>query len=128
MKKIKHEDRLSHRKWAMARQLVETRDSDKLNVRRAVAVFKGRPRVENIGKNNGPLKQEHAQMSGKPLAFIAPIQSYDRALPRNVGRSNGGAKVLSRAKIIPSHAYSPQPKAPSRRDKHRAQVALAKAA
>lgn len=90
----------------MAGQLVETRDSDKLNFRRAIAVFKGRPGVENIGKNNGPLKQAHAQMSGKPLVFIALTSSYDGYLPRNVGRSNGGSKVPSKGKIIPAHRYS----------------------
>ncbi len=106
MKHTKREQRKAFRKWAMPEQRTQTMDMEKLNARRFHAEMIGGARPENIGKNNGRLNHAHAQPVGKPLAFVAMVKSHDGLLPRNVGRSNGGATVPSKGKKIPAHLYS----------------------
>jgi hypothetical protein len=107
MKYEQHEERKSLDKWAMPGQRVLTQDMQALERRRLKAMMAGKP-FDNIGKNNGPLKHSvPGQIASQHLpAFLGMIKGHDRFLPRDVGRSNGGARVPSKGKIIPAHQYS----------------------
>lgn len=110
MKQEKHENRKSFSKWAMPWQREQTQSAEALDLRRIKALAQGRKtHLPNIGRNNGPLKHSApAQMESRPPAFVRMIKSRDGFLPRDVGRSNGGAKVASRGNVIPSYAYCPR--------------------
>lgn len=108
MKHAKHEKRLSFPKWAMPNQRIETQDSGKLNDRRALALMNGK-RISNIGKNNGPLKH----------SVPAQNNSTQFRLQKHSCLSDPAGRD---ALAIWSHNYHPEPKAPSRRDKHREEV------
>jgi len=107
MKQSKHENRKSFAKWAMEGQRTMTQSAERLSDRKAKALMTGRKsHIENIGKNNGPIKH----------SVPAQNNSTQFRLAKHVCLSDPmGAK----AKVIPSFAYFPEPKAPSRRDRHR---------
>lgn len=107
MKHTKHENRKSFAKWGMTAQLTMTRDAERLLERRQVALLNDKP-ITNIGKNNGPLKNSHhAQIASQRLpAFLKRVPGHNRMLPRNVGRSRGGVRVGSKARVIPSEHYA----------------------
>ena len=107
MKQTKHEQRKSFQKWAMPEQRTQTEASEMLDLRRVKAFAQGRKtHIPNIGKNNGRIKHAHAQPAGNPPAFVAMVKSRDGLLPRNVGRSNGGARVSSKGQVISAQVYS----------------------
>lgn len=86
---------------------IMTQDSEDLWMRRAKSNISGKDGARNIGKNNGRPKSHHAQMASLHLpAFLGMIKSHDGLLPRDVGRSNGGARVASKGKVIPAHRYA----------------------
>ena len=93
MKHTKHKNRRSFGKWAMSGQRCETQTMEKLNIRRSVAISKGR-NPENIGKNNGPLKHS------VPARNLSTQFSLH---PHSILKEPCGAK----AKVISSTHYNP---------------------
>lgn len=92
----------------MTGQRTATQDTEWLNRRRAVS----QRNVLNIGKNNGRMKSAAATHRSTQFSLQKHSIISDPMGPKS--------------KVIPSHQYNPQPKAPSRRDRRRAQVASRK--